>query len=61
MSRPVPWILSEEVFRNALRDIRRKGDTTILVIAHRLSAVQDADKIIVLIDGKVSAVGTMTS
>ena len=31
---------------------------TTIVIAHRLSTVQDADKIIVLIDGKVSAVGT---
>lgn len=50
--------VSEEIFRNALREIRRKSDTTVFVIAHRLSTVQDADKIIVLIDGKVSAVGT---
>jgi ATP-binding cassette subfamily B protein len=33
-------------------------DTTKLIIAQRISAVQDADKIIVLEDGKINAVGT---
>lgn len=33
-------------------------DTTKLIIAQRISSVQDADKIIVLDDGKISAVGT---
>lgn len=33
-------------------------DTTKIIIAQRVSSVQDADKIIVMDDGKVSAVGT---
>ena len=33
-------------------------DTTKLIITQRISSVQDADKIIVLDDGKISAVGT---
>lgn len=33
-------------------------DTTKLIIAQRISSVQEADKIIVLDDGKISAVGT---
>ncbi len=34
------------------------GDTTIFIIAQRISSVQDADKIIVLDEGKIEAVGT---
>jgi ATP-binding cassette subfamily B multidrug efflux pump len=33
-------------------------DTTKIIIAQRVSSVQDADKIVVLDDGKISAVGT---
>lgn len=33
-------------------------DTTVIIIAQRISSVQDADKIIVLDDGKIDAVGT---
>ncbi len=34
------------------------GDTTVLIIAQRISSVQDADRIIVMNDGKIDAVGT---
>ena len=34
------------------------GDTTVLIIAQRIASVQDADKIIVMNDGKIDAVGT---
>ncbi len=33
-------------------------DTTVIIIAQRISSVKDADKIIVLDDGKIDAVGT---
>ena len=34
------------------------GDTTVIIIAQRISSVKDADKIIVLDDGKIDSVGT---
>ena len=34
------------------------ASTTVLIIAQRISSVQDADKIIVMQDGKINAVGT---
>ncbi len=34
------------------------GDTTVLIIAQRISSVEDADRIIVMNDGKISAIGT---
>lgn len=33
-------------------------DTTKIIIAQRISSVEDADKIVVLDDGEISAVGT---
>ena len=47
--------ISEEIVFNALRTLR-VGRTTI-VIAHRLSTVRDADAILVLDGGRVSALG----
>ena len=35
-----------------------KGEYTILIIAHRLSTIIDADKILVINDGKVEATGS---
>ena len=34
------------------------GDTTVLIIAQRIASVEDADRIIVMNDGKIDAVGT---
>ena len=34
------------------------GDTTVLIIAQRISSVEDADRIIVMNDGKIDAIGT---
>jgi ATP-binding cassette subfamily B protein len=47
---------TEEVIIKNLRENRR-GKTTIL-IAHRISTVEKMDKIILVEDGKVTAVGT---
>lgn len=49
---------SEHRFRDSLARIHRETDMTIIVIAHRLSTVSIADRIIVLEDGRVTATGT---
>jgi ATP-binding cassette subfamily B protein/subfamily B ATP-binding cassette protein MsbA len=48
--------LSEEIVFDALRQLRA-GRTT-LVIAHRLSTIRDANRILVLHEGRVAAQGT---
>ena len=48
--------LSEDAFRRVLTGIY--GETTLLVIAHRLSTVRRADKVVVLQAGKVLEEGT---
>ncbi|MBE90522.1 MAG: hypothetical protein CMM76_13920 [Rhodospirillaceae bacterium] len=49
---------SEMLFRRALMTIRKQHSTTIIIVAHRLSTILDADQIVVLLDGQVDAVGT---
>lgn len=49
---------AEAAFRDALRTLRAETDLTIIVIAHRLSTVADAEQIVVLNNGRVEAVGT---
>lgn len=49
---------SELLFRNALERIRRETNITVIVIAHRLSTVTIADKIVVLQNGRVVAEGS---
>jgi subfamily B ATP-binding cassette protein MsbA len=47
---------SEKKVQNAIENLMK--DRTALVIAHRLSTVQNADKIIVIDEGKVVEIGT---
>lgn len=44
----------------AIRDGLKKefGDTTVIIIAQRISSVENADRIVVMNDGKIGAVGT---
>lgn len=49
---------AEAAFRDALRRIRRETDITLVVIAHRLSTVAAADRIVVMQNGRVAAVGS---
>ena len=48
---------TENLVSKALLEI--KGQTTIVMIAHRLSSVKSADKVVYMEDGKVRAMGTM--
>lgn len=50
---------SERLFQNYVNDIR--GTRTIVVVAHRLSTIQNADKIIVLEDGQIVEEGDWDS
>ncbi|QAT42177.1 ABC transporter ATP-binding protein [Aminipila luticellarii] len=47
---------TDSLFRKALRE--EIPDTTKIIIAQRVSSVQDAGRIVVLDDGKINAVGT---
>ncbi|WP_259781275.1 ABC transporter ATP-binding protein [Aestuariispira ectoiniformans] len=48
---------SESEFVNALERINRECETTIIVVAHRLTTIKDADMIVVLKSGKIEASG----
>ena len=47
---------TDSLIRQAFRE--EIPDTTKIIIAQRVASVQDADKIIVLDDGRIEAVGT---
>lgn len=47
---------TDAMIRKAFRE--EIPDTTKLIIAQRISSVQDADKIIVLNDGQIEGIGT---
>lgn len=49
-------VRSEEQVQASLSEI--KGDTAIVLIAHRLSTLSVCDRIVVMVDGRVSADGT---
>ncbi len=50
---------TEARIRDAFRTSR--GDTTVLLVSQRISSVKDADKIIVLDDGRINGIGTHES
>lgn len=49
---------SEALFRAALDRIRAETETTIVIIGHRLSTIMSADRIAVMVAGRVAASGT---
>ena len=50
---------SEEMIKASINNI--KGDCTVVVVAHRTSSIQDADKIVVLQDGEIIEQGNWDS
>jgi subfamily B ATP-binding cassette protein MsbA len=48
---------TEAGVQKALAELRARGDRTVIIIAHRLSTIRNADKIIVLQDGRVTEEG----
>jgi len=49
---------SERAFYDALEKLMRTGTKTVLIVAHRLSTVVNADRILVLEDGRIIEHGT---
>ncbi|WEV76947.1 ABC transporter ATP-binding protein [Janibacter cremeus] len=49
-------VRSEELVQQSLREIKR--DTITILVAHRLSTLTVCDRIVVMVDGRVSALGT---
>ena len=50
---------SEQLIQNYMREIR--GSCTMVVVAHRMSTIQDSDKIVVLQDGEIVEEGDWNS
>ena len=50
---------SEQLIQQYISEIR--GNITLLVVAHRMSTIQDADKIVVLKNGKITEEGTRSN
>jgi ABC-type multidrug transport system fused ATPase/permease subunit len=49
---------SEEIFKQVICRIRRETNTTIIIVAHRLAGISDANNIVVLNQGVVEMMGT---
>lgn len=49
---------SEDMFKKVLTQLRRDEGTLIIIVAHRLASIMDADQIVVLNQGKIESIGT---
>jgi len=50
--------VNEKIVQEAIDSYRKtRGDITTIVIAHRLSTIRDADKIVVLVNGRLTEMG----
>ncbi len=49
---------TEKDIQAVINELRKTGETTIVIIAHRFSTIREADKIVVLRDGKIVEQGT---
>jgi ABC-type transport system involved in cytochrome bd biosynthesis fused ATPase/permease subunit len=50
--------VNEKIVQDAIDKYRKeKGNITTIVIAHRLSTIRDADKIVVIVNGKLTEMG----
>ena len=57
MTPPAPWIQRQNaLIRRAFRE--EIPDTTKIIIAQRVSSIEDADQIIVLDEGEIVGIGT---
>ena len=53
-------LISEKKLMLSINNIRRITGKIIIIIAHRVYTIMDAEQIIVLEDGEISGVGTHT-